>query len=336
MNFNELKNISWDRLSRNDLGTDFKNVFSQIQNILRNFGKLLISFEAIFPTLLPYDQNRITAISNNFSSLLKKIYDFTPGDSETKSQAIQNSKNLLKDISDFYSSSLPIISELQVYIRDEAIVNLHKEVNIQKNEIQVSLNNVREVLNNKIGEINKISSDQTTQIKNIIDESQANIQNKINEINQSNQTQQQLTQTFIENAQRSLDPKITELSQRLTQLDSTLEKTDELRKNVEKLNESTQSFSLTKIATEYGSIFKEEADSNYKKARLFGLFFLFGISISIATIYFWFIPLVSEFVEQIATASVIQQIEYYVLAFGVRLTILFLMCWVFKRTYAKL
>lgn len=331
MDFNSIRDFTWENLSRKDLGNNFGGIFSEIRAILENLGKLLLNFESIHRKLLSSDQNKITSIAHDLSILLRKIQNFQQNEGETMSKAIENSKILLEEVRDFYSLSLPIISALQVYIRDEVVTNIKNEAGIQKNEVRVALDNVQNTLQNKLSEIDKATISQTSDIQASINDSKLILQNGIAEINKQNQTQQQLTQSFIDTAKATLDPKLEQVREKLEKINETLKETEVLKNDVGNLVESTRSFSLTKVTTEYGKIFENEAGKNSKQASIFGAAFFSGILIALSVVYRMFFPLVKDFSEQIKSFTNLSQgIEYYILELVLRLTVISLIYWVLK------
>lgn len=326
MDFNKIKNFDWENLKRADLGASYKNIFNEMYLILFHLKEIILGFETTYPGFLSIDQDKLKAIYNTFFNFLNETQNFSILEGETTAQGIQKSQILLNTIKDFYSTSLPQISELQTYFGNESIKSLNEQIKNLQNQFHNLNNSLQNDLNVKTSEINQRNVEQQSQIQNLLQNSQTVINDKILEIDKKNTNQQSQIQNFLTKNQDTLNQKFDELNKEIKKAQETVNKVEEVKTNVEKLNQTTQNFSLTSVVSAYGTIFETQSQKNFKFSLFFGVAFLIAIILTIFIVLLWFLPLIKEFNEP----TNLKGIEYYILAFSIRLTVLFFVCWIIK------
>lgn len=322
MDFNTIRKIEWERLKRRELGSNYNNIFDQINSVLINYSKLLLVFESSFSVFLPDDQKQISDLSTNFLSLIKRTINFRPLEGETITQGVSRSLELLKDVKDFYNSSRPIISALQVNLRAEAQSFIIEQYKNTQNSFEKLSNEIRLLLNNKIKEIETEKNTQNQTISEFLERFERIFNDKIKEIDGKSTQQDKLVNNLISKVEDNLIKKGEELNKTIYRAEKNILEITKTKDEVDKLAESTKNFSLASITKEYGKIFKEESQKNLQASRYFGIAFVASVSVAILVVIEWLLPLVKEF------SSNIEDIEYYILALIARIAVLFFVYWI--------
>lgn len=326
MDFNKLRNYNWENLKRTDLGNDYKSIFEEIYSILMHIQQPLLNFETTYPNLLPTDQQKLKVIYDDLSNFLAKATSFSTSPGETVAGGVERAQVLLNEIKNLYSVWIPKIAELQIYFRDELKRAVDNQTSNLQNQISTLSANLQNAVNGKISELDQKHTIQETENQTFLQNNQKVINGKISELDQSISNQQIQTQRFIETNQDVLNKKLSELDDKLKSANDSITQVENVKINVEKLNESVQNFSITNVVSEYGTIFEKQAKENKCDSKRFGIAFLLSILFTIGIVLRWFIPLVEEFNDPMNLKGV----EYYILAFAIRFTVLFFACWIIK------
>lgn len=326
MDFNTYKNFNWETLKRVDLGASYQNIFLDIHSILTRVYSMLSDFERTYSNFVITDRQKIDFIFNSFSILINKTTSFTVPNGETLDQGIAKSKLLQDEVKNFYEQALPKISELQTYFRSEQKANTDQALTNQQNQIQNLITQTQNTLNTKLSEIDSSSAGHKNQIDTTLFKIDNTLSLKIDEIDKSYKDQHQQVDDFLNQTKNELSKRLSELDQKLIEANKSIVAVTQTKANVEALNKSIKDFSLETAVSEYGTIFKNQAQENLKLGRRFGLAFILSIIGTIVIILCWFIPLLREFNQPDTTKG----IEYYGLAFLIRLTVLFFVSWIIK------
>ena len=134
------------------------------------------------------------------------------------------------------------------------------------------------------------------------------------------------TSSLLNNLQGNTNDKLTQAQQKIEELNNSINIVNDLKTNVEQLNQSVQDFSLEQTTSAYGKIFKDQAKKNLIFASIFGGLFVLLITVTIFIIIHWFLPLVREFNDPTSKRA----LEYYIFAFIVRISVIFFVYLVIK------
>lgn len=326
MDFNKLKKYNWEGLKRLDLGNSYKAIFEEVYIVASQIKDLLLNFESTYSRLLPSDQEKFKNINSQFSNFLGIASSFSTIPGETMVDGLGRARVLLDNINKYYSNWLPIISDLQIYFRDELKINIENGLTNLRNEFSRLNSTLHNTVNAKVSEIDKRHTDYLNESQVILQNTQNTLNNKISELGQTISDQQMQTIKFLETNQNTFNQKLSELDEKLRIVNDTVVKVEEIKVNVEKLNESVQNSSLTSVVSEYGTIFKDQSKKDLIRSRWFGGAFIISLFIAVLIVLYWFLPLVEQFNDSTNSKG----IEYYILSFTVRLTVLFFVYWIIR------
>lgn len=263
MDFNKLKQFDWEALKRVELGIGYAPTFLEIQGLLSRIKQLILEFEFVHKSFTQTDINRLKSLVNQTVGFVEKTRSFDTQAGERVEQTKSRATSLLQETKIFYESATLILSEFQMYLKDENRAMVEKGINNFISKFQEASNASQGVLNAKIGEFNQ---------------------------------------------------KLSELNQGISQV-------HDIKEEVEELNDAVKDFSLSGAVSGYGDVFLAQARINKNLAWFFGGLFVLLILGSIFVLIFWFLPLVKE----INQPSNIADWEYYIFAFLIRFSVLFLL-----------
>jgi hypothetical protein len=288
MDAKKLKELDWVKLKRTDLGDNYISVFVEISSILKQTVEFLLTFERSYSKFLGVDRLEFDQVNAAVLNLIDRTRSFKISTEETVNAGLGRATELLVEVKNFYADSKPRISSLRIYTESQTQNN----ENLLQSQIQSSINRSEQVLNNKISEIEQKSASQQAQVSETITK-----------------------------AENQLETKRQELDSVINLSKETVVKVEEVKNNVEKLQESVSNFSLDKITVEYGAIFAGQAEKNFKTGVFFGIIFLFTLLSGILMIYNWFLPLVAELKNVTDPKGIIVE-------FIVRMSFLFFIVWI--------
>lgn len=124
-------------------------------------------------------------------------------------------------------------------------------------------------------------------------------------------------------SQNSLSDRINQADESVKKLNQSIDEVKDIKTNIETLNSAVQDSSLVGLVSEYGKNFRNQAVKNRNGAIVFGILFLVLISISVALLIMWFLPLVTDINLTEDGVNNVVRLEYYIFAFIIRFSVLF-------------